>query len=82
MRCLIVEGSRLVAQYIFYLLFSILATIMAYYIAKGVDEYLNKNKHIAQKWQGGDKIRKYMIKYPWLFGLLMFIAFVIIDLFT
>jgi hypothetical protein len=62
---------------IFYLGYSVLIALMAYFIAKHIEEHPN---FLNINWKKGKKIRLFFLKYPWLVGIIVFLMFLLFNL--
>ena len=61
-----------ITNLIFYLLYSFFFSMLAYYLVKLFEEKSNKKSKIA----------KFVMKYPWLLVLILWITFILYDLST
>ncbi len=56
----------------------ILATVVVYFVPRLYDKYLPKNGFLYRAWHKDEKTRKFIIKYYWLVGLLVFAINIVI----
>jgi hypothetical protein len=67
-----------VATMVFYVLLSLLITIMGFFVAKYVDNHPPKNERSKKRWEQSASFRMFLIKYPWLvFLLMLFVSYLV-----